>query len=136
MPDILKLAAVFASMLLLLRMKWQIGYVLTASAAILAALYMMPLQAILKTVRTTVTDPVTIELFLALTLIRILEMVLREHQVLAQMTEAEKNILKKKKPVVISMPLLIGLLPSLGGAYFSAPMVNESAKGLNMSLEE
>lgn len=136
MLDILKLAAVFAAMLLLLRLKWKIGYVLTASAALLAALYMMPLQAILKTVRTTVTDPVTIELFFALTLIRILEMVLRERQVLAQMTEAAKNILKKKKPVVISMPLLIGLLPSLGGAYFSAPMVNESAKGLGMSQEE
>jgi uncharacterized protein len=136
MLAIVKLAAVFAAMLLLLRLKWKIGYVLMASSAVLAALYMMPLPTVIATVRTTVTDPVTIELFFALTLIRILEMVLRERQVLSQMTEAAKSILRRKRLVVISMPLLIGLLPSLGGAYFSAPMVHESAKGLNMSKEE
>lgn len=52
------------------------------------------------------------------------------------MMEASRNLLKRKKAVIISMPMLIGLLPSLGGAYFSAPMVDESTKGLNMSAEE
>jgi integral membrane protein (TIGR00529 family) len=32
--------------------------------------------------------------------------------------------------------LLIGMLPSLGGAYFSAPMVKEATAGLDMSREE
>ena len=63
-------------------------------------------------------------------------MVLRERQILAQMMEAAKNLLKRRKAVLISMPMLIGLLPSLGGAYFSAPMVEESAIGLGMSSEE
>jgi integral membrane protein (TIGR00529 family) len=52
------------------------------------------------------------------------------------MMTASRSLLRKKKAVVVSMPLLIGLLPSLGGAYFSAPMVEESAKGMNMSQEE
>jgi len=34
------------------------------------------------------------------------------------------------------MPMLIGMLPSLGGAYFSAPMVKEATSGINMSQEE
>src|SRR4030042_926732 len=34
------------------------------------------------------------------------------------------------------MPLLIGLLPSVGGAYFSAPMVDEATRDTKMSLEE
>jgi integral membrane protein (TIGR00529 family) len=34
------------------------------------------------------------------------------------------------------MPLLIGMLPSVGGAYFSAPMVDEATKDLPMSPEE
>ncbi|MEK7850781.1 MAG: DUF401 family protein, partial [Deltaproteobacteria bacterium] len=41
-----------------------------------------------------------------------------------------------RKIVIVSMPLLIGTLPSFGGAYFSAPMVDESTKGLRMSQEE
>jgi uncharacterized protein len=136
MADILKLAAVFATMLALIRLKWQIGYVLTISSALLALLYLMPLPVMLDTLKTTLIDPVTIELFLALTLIRILEMILRERQVLSRMTEAVKHLLKGKKMVVISMPLLIGLLPSIGGAYFSAPMVDEASKDLRMSQED
>ena len=34
------------------------------------------------------------------------------------------------------MPMLIGMLPSLGGAYFSAPMVKEATSGIHMSQEE
>src|SRR3989338_151267 len=45
-------------------------------------------------------------------------------------------LFRNRKLVIISMPMLIGMLPSLGCAYFSAPMVNESTKGLKMSQEE
>jgi len=63
-------------------------------------------------------------------------MLLRENQVLARMMDASRMYLKNRKAVIVSMPLLIGLLPSLGGAYFSAPMVEESTKGLKISQEE
>ncbi|MFQ3573796.1 MAG: DUF401 family protein, partial [Thermodesulfovibrionales bacterium] len=43
---------------------------------------------------------------------------------------------KNKKIVIISMPVIIGLLPSLGGAYFSAPMVEETTKDSNITREE
>lgn len=136
MLDILKIALVFTAILILLRLKWNIGYVLLVASGLLAILYLMPVPAMLATIKSTVTDMVTIKLFFALTLIRSLEMVLREKEVLAKMMEASRNLLKRKKAVIISMPLLIGLLPSLGGAYFSAPMVDESTKGLTMSAEE
>jgi integral membrane protein (TIGR00529 family) len=99
-------------------------------------MYVMPVSAILSTIESTVTDSVTIKLFFALTLIRILEMVLRENEALAQMMEASKRLLKQKKAVIISMPMLIGMLPSLGGAYFSAPMVDESTKDTKMPASE
>ncbi len=35
-----------------------------------------------------------------------------------------------------SMPALIGLLPSMGGALFSAPMVEEASKGINVPPEK
>ena len=136
MLDILKIALVFTAILILLRLKWNIGYVLLIASGLLASLYLMPVSAIASTINSTVTDIVTIKLFFALTLIRSLEMVLREKEVMARMMEASRNILKRKKAVIISMPMLIGLLPSLGGAYFSAPMVDESTKGLKMSAEE
>ncbi|MCL5062394.1 MAG: DUF401 family protein [Nitrospirae bacterium] len=136
MLDILKIAIVFTAILIFLRLKWNIGYVLLLASGLLAILYLMPIPTILSTIKSTVTDPVTIKLFFALTLIKSLELILRERQVLAKMMEASRNLLKRKKAVIISMPMLIGLLPSLGGAYFSAPMVDESTKGLKMSPEE
>lgn len=136
MLDILKIALVFGVILVFLRLKWNIGYVMLMASGMLFLLYLVPVPAIFLTIKTTATDAVTIKLFFALTLIRILEMVLREKQALAKMTEASRRLLRKKKAVIISMPMLIGLLPSLGGAYFSAPMVDESTKGLGMSPEE
>jgi integral membrane protein (TIGR00529 family) len=136
MFDILKIALVFTAILVFLRLKWNIGNVLLLASGLLSLLYLMPAAAIISTIKSTVTDTVTIKLFFALTLIRMLEMILREKQVLAKMMEALRNILKKKKAVIISMPMLIGLLPSLGGAYFSAPMVDESTKDIKMSAEE
>ncbi len=136
MSDILRITLVFVVLLVLLRLKWNIGYVLLLASGVLAALYGMSFPSIISTVRSTISDPVTAELFFALTLIKVLEIVLRERHVLARMTEASRELLKRKKAVIVSMPMLIGLLPSLGGAYFSAPMVEESTKGLKMSPEE
>ncbi|MDI6801171.1 MAG: DUF401 family protein [Thermodesulfovibrionales bacterium] len=136
MFDVFKIAAVFITILILLRLKWNIGYVLLIASGLLAVLYMMPVPAMRSTMQSTVTDTVTIKLFFALTLIRMLELILREKQVLSKMMEVSRNLLKRKKAVIISMPMLIGMLPSLGGAYFSAPMVDESTKGIRMSSEE
>lgn len=136
MSDIFKILLVFVTMLLLLRLKWNIGYVMFIASGLLFILYLVPVPVIFSTIMTTATDATTVKLFLALALIRLLEIVLREKHVLSNMMEASKRLLKRKKGVIISMPMLIGLLPSLGGAYFSAPMVEESTKGLNMSPEE
>lgn len=136
MVDILKIALVFAVILVFLRLKWNIGYVMLIASGLLFVLYLTPIPVVLSTIKTTVSDMVTIKLFFALTLIRVLEIILREKQVLAKMTEASRHLLRKKKAVIVSMPMLIGLLPSLGGAYFSAPMVDESTKDLRMPPEE
>lgn len=136
MLDLVKIISVFALILYLLRLKWNIGYVLIIASGFLSLLYLTPLSTFLETIKTTVINNVTIKLFFALTLIRMLEMVLREKEVMANMMGASKNLLRNKKAIIVSMPLLIGMLPSLGGAYFSAPMVEESTKGLKMSQEE
>ncbi len=52
------------------------------------------------------------------------------------MTEATQTLLNNRKLSILSMPLIIGMLPSLGGAYLSAPMVDSATKNLNMSKEE
>lgn len=136
MSDAIKLLAVFIFMVLMLREKYRIGTVLLSASGLLALLYMLSPQQMFKISAAAVTNPTTIKLGLSLTLIRVLELVLRENNVLSEMMEASKSLFRNRKLVIVSMPLLIGTLPSLGGAYFSAPMVDESTKGLKMSQEE
>jgi integral membrane protein (TIGR00529 family) len=136
MPDILRLTGVFLLIVILLRMKLKIGWVMLTGAAVLALLYMMPPGAIAGMVYSTLTDGITVTLIIALLLIRMLELVLREKDILSRMMGASRALLRSRKAVTASMPLLIGTLPSVGGAYFSAPMVEEASKGAQMSQDE
>jgi len=136
MSELIKISLVFLLILILLRKKLNIGYVLLAASFMLFILYTMSFDLIIKTAIRTITGSITIKLLLALSLIRMFEIILREQNVLSTMMSTVKTVFKKRKAVVISMPMLIGMLPSLGGAYFSAPMVKESTSGLNISQEE
>jgi integral membrane protein (TIGR00529 family) len=134
--DLIKICIVFIIILLLLRKKLNIEYVMLIASFALFLLYLMPIESVLKTCKDAALNSATIKLILALSFIRIFEMILREHAVLSNMMKSVKAIFKNRKIVAGSMPLLIGLLPSVGGAYFSAPLVDEATQGTKMSLEE
>lgn len=136
MHDAGKLLLVFIAIVFLLRKKLNIGIVMFLAASLLILLYSMPPGRIWDTCRRTVMNPVTLNLILALSFIRIFEMILREQKVLGRMTDTVKAVFRNRKIVTISMPLLIGLMPSVGGAYFSAPMVAETTSDTRMSPEE
>jgi hypothetical protein len=136
MPDLIKISVIFTAILVLLRKKLNIGIVMSVAASLLFLLYQMSPASILRTCREAVWNEITIKLVLALSFIRMFELILREHNVLAEMMVAAKAILKNRKLVTISMPVLIGLIPSVGGAYFSAPMVDEATSDIKMSPEE
>jgi integral membrane protein (TIGR00529 family) len=136
MVDLLKIFFIFTLILILLRKKLNIGLVMLTASMVLLMIYRMPLELIVKTCKAALLNSVTINLILALSFIRMFEMILREHDVLAEMMKTVKAIFKNRKIVTVSMPLLIGLMPSVGGAYFSAPMVAETTRDIEMSPEE
>jgi len=136
MSELIKISLVLCLILFLLRKKLNIGYVMLIASSALFALYGMDAPSIEATVKRTVLSSITIKLLLALSLIRVLELILREKSVLATMMSTAKILFKKRRAIIISMPMLIGMLPSLGGAYFSAPMVKEATSGIHMSREE
>ncbi len=136
MYELIKISFVLFLILFLLRKKLNIGYVLLIASSALFVLYGMNAAGIAATLKSTVVSSISIKLLLALSFIRVLEVILREKNILSAMMSASKILFKKRRAVIISMPMLIGMLPSLGGAYFSAPMVKEATAGINMSQEE
>ena len=136
MMDLLKITLFSFLYCVLLRKKINIGLVMLIAATLLIILYQMSLASVISTVKSAIANEVTIKLTIALSFIRMFELILREHDVLTEMMNAVKAILKNRKIVTVSMPLLIGLIPSVGGAYFSAPMVAETTRDIKMSPEE
>ena len=136
MLDLIKVSFIFALILVLLRKKLNIGIVMSIAASALFLFYQMSPASIFQTCRGAVLNNVTLKLVFALSFIRMFELILREHNVLTEMMGTVKAVLKNRKLVTVSMPLLIGLIPSVGGAYFSAPMVAEATHDIRMSPEE
>ncbi|GAB4491198.1 MAG: DUF401 family protein [Thermodesulfovibrionales bacterium] len=136
MLDIIRVFLVFGLMLVLLRRKVPVGYVMLLSSGAILLLYRTPPDSILQLLSKAAFSPSTVKLLLALSLIRVFELMLREHQMLTTMMEAVKQHVRSRRAVIISMPMLIGMLPSLGGAYFSAPMVKQASEGLGLRPEE
>jgi len=136
MEHILRLAAIFALIVYLLRRKHPIGMVMILASLGLAASYLMHPFHVMSTAGATALEPITLELLSALVLIRMLEVLLKKQDALVQMMGAFKRYFRSRRAVIVSMPLLIGMLPSVGGAYFSAPMVEEASRGMEMSADE
>ena len=83
MPDLLKISAVFLLSCFSSK-KVNIGLVMLAASVALFLLYRMALPSILKTCEHAVLNEVTIKLILALSFIRMLKQILREHDVLSR----------------------------------------------------
>ncbi|MDA8170171.1 MAG: DUF401 family protein [Nitrospiraceae bacterium] len=137
MPDLVKIAVTLVFLIILLRKKMQVGYVLLLGSLLLAVLYLMPPAAVFITLRKALAGEETVKLALSLTAIKGFELVLREKDVMKGMMEAARGIFSRRRAFIVSMPVLIGMLPSVGGAYFSAPMVEEATRELEkLSAEE
>jgi integral membrane protein (TIGR00529 family) len=135
MTDLLKIGAAFALIVLLLRLRWNLGLVMLLAAAFLGALYRIgPLRQAQAAISASL-DMVTINLVTGLVLIMVLENIIRKRGVLKRMMEAVVNVARDRRIAMAVLPGVIGLLPSAGGAAFSAPMVEEAAGGAEMRPE-
>ena len=81
----------------------------------------------------TFTMQRTYDLLFALYFVMCLEIELRTSGSLAGMVRALQRLFPSEKFTLAIMPAFLGLLPSLGGARFSAPIVETASTGTNIS---
>jgi uncharacterized protein len=133
--DLIKIGAAFAVIVLLLRLRWNLGLVMFAGALFLGALYRIGPADQARVVWRSSIDVVTINLVTGLALIMVLENIIRKRGLLKRMMEAVVNVARDRRIAMAVLPGVIGLLPSAGGAAFSAPMVQEAAADADMKPE-
>lgn len=136
MVDLLKTVAVMAVIVVLLRRKVSMSAVMPLGALMLGILYLTPPLQFLKATAVAIFDPKSLEMTLTLMLTMVMENILRTTGMLKRMVSSLSTAIPDRRIVMAALPAMIGMLPSPGGAVFSAPMVEEASGDADMAAEQ
>ena len=128
MLAIIKVLVVFVIILILIKKKCPIGWAMLISSFILGLLFAISPREILKIFASASISPLCLELIAIMMLILILSRVLQEGGGFERIVGSLKKLIKDTRLILASVPALIGLLPMIGGAIFSAPLVKAAAE--------
>lgn len=131
-----RLLFVFALIMILLWRRAPLGPVMLGSAALLALLYQTGLTEFLEIIWKATSNWTTLELTAILLLIMIFERILDEQGYLKEVLCGLRGLIRDRRAVMAFLPAFIGLMPSAGGALFSAPLVGQAADGIKITAEE
>lgn len=135
MLDLLKLAGILALIIVLIRLRWNLGLVLILASALTGLLFGLAPRDLVLVILAAAVDPLTLRLVVIVLLITFLGGILRSTLQLEGLIQSLSNLISDRRWLLALLPMLIGLLPMVGGAMFSAPMVAEASRGLNISRE-
>ncbi|HIU64427.1 MAG TPA: DUF401 family protein [Candidatus Avacidaminococcus intestinavium] len=125
-----------ALIIILLRRHYPIGPAILAGGLLIWLLNAPQINHLFDAGYQTLTKPRTYDLLLALYFVMCLEIELRTSGTLSGMIAALQRLFASPKITLAIMPAFLGLLPSLGGARFSAPIVDEASKGTPITAEQ
>ena len=117
----------------LLRFRVMIGLAILAAGAVMWILNDRSLATLWSSAVETATLPRTYDLIFALYFVMCLEVQLRKSGTLKGMVEALNRLFSSSRITLAVMPAFLVLMPSLGGARFSAPIVQAASEGMNIS---
>ncbi len=121
--------------IVLLRFKIQIGVCMLASGLFIWAMRSASPISLLQAFYETFTLSRTYDIIFALYFVMCLEIELRLSGALTDMVKSLRRTFSNVKILLAAMPAFLGLLPSVGGARFSAPIVQELSAKINLSPE-
>jgi len=135
-PAIFKILIVFGLVLCLNRFRLQLSLSLLIGALVLGLwMGMGPLQWLQAAV-TSITDFRTVSLVMIVGLILVLSRIMDGAGQMHRLVESFTRLTRDPRTIGSVMTAMIGLLPMPGGALFSAPLVETSMAGQNVSGEQ
>jgi integral membrane protein (TIGR00529 family) len=123
-----KVALVVALLLVLIRLKWDLGLVLFLDTCLAAALFAMTPGGFGRAVLAGATSWETAELAGIVILVLYLGEFLQSSGAFRTMVDALKNLVRDDRLILAIPSAFIGLLPMMGGAMMGAPIVEEAAR--------
>lgn len=135
MAEMLKITLIIAAIIVMIRLRVPLSFTLTASAFILGVLFQLPLAKLADGVRGAFLSLENLKLVLALQLVLLFSAVLKENGAMQRAISALSQVIRDARFTVAVIPAVIGLLPVVGGAMLSAPLVAEASDELRLSAE-
>ncbi|MCL1816949.1 MAG: DUF401 family protein [Clostridiales bacterium] len=134
--DIIKIVLVFVLVMLFLGKKAPLIIVMPAASVLLGLLFLVPADVFISTYALSLISHDTLTLLLTMYLIMLLEEIMVKRGYMKRMLSSMDDLFHSKKLNITLLPMLIGFLPSAGGALFSAPMVGKAAEGSVLTPED
>ncbi|MBN2226750.1 MAG: DUF401 family protein [candidate division Zixibacteria bacterium] len=124
MNDILKLALIFAGIVVAIRFRVFVGYALLAAGLATALFFRMYFEDIWQGYLDTLLSGRFLRLYIIIVLITFMGRLLREIGYLDRLVNAARALPGGARTAAAVIPALIGLMPMPGGALMSAPLVS------------
>lgn len=135
MFDLFKICALLLILLLLIKKKWDLGLVLLIGSLVTGLFFRLPLMTLAQNLLQVLVSGETITLVGVVLLVLYLGNVLHAKGNFKIMVNSLNKLIPEPRLILALPSAFIGLLPMLGGALMSAPVVNEAGKRWNLSPE-
>jgi hypothetical protein len=133
--ELIKIGFIFFAIIILTFMKVNLWISLLGTTFLVGLLFHLPVAKIGMDLVSATLDEKTLLLIAALFTILFFSNLLKETGRMNKILEGFRHILKDMRVVVALLPAMIGLMPLVGGALVSAPMVVEGSDQLKLSPE-
>ncbi|AAL81203.1 hypothetical protein PF1079 [Pyrococcus furiosus DSM 3638] len=135
MNELLYLLLSFAIIIVLIRLRVNVGLSIFIGSLLLGILFRLTPKELLLSLYTSATEWTTLRLIIIISLIMALTNVFSQIGYLRLMEKAVKNLFPSEKYSLAALPALIGLMPMPAGALVSAPMIEPVADKLKLLPE-
>ncbi|MDP3015533.1 MAG: DUF401 family protein, partial [Deltaproteobacteria bacterium] len=135
MVELVKIGIVFAVIIVLMYQKVSLWLSLLLATFLLGILFRLPITKISMDVASSIVDTKTLFLIGAFVSILFFSNLLKETGRMNQILQGFRSTLKDIRLVIALLPAIIGLMPIVGGALVSAPMVVEGSDELKLTPE-
>ena len=135
MVELVKIGIVFAVIIVLMYRKISLWLSLLLATFLLGILFRMPITKISMDIASSIVDTKTLFIIGAFVSILFFSNLLKETGRMNQIMEGFRSTLKDIRLVIALLPAIIGLMPIMGGALVSAPMVVEGSDELKLTPE-
>ena len=136
MTEAIKLFSIIILIVILLRLRLDLGFVMLISSIVLGLLFQLGFYGIINNIYLTVRDPNTLELVGIIILVYILSGILRRTKSMDGIISSLLNIVADYRLILFIIASFLGLIPMPAGAMFSAPLLREIGEKNNMNAED